>query len=227
MVITGVIVAGLGVAGCGSSSTSNGEINKSSDQILKDAQQATAAQPSVHVKGKISSTGTAIQLDLVAAMGNGGGTIGENGANLQVVLHQPNFYVMADEASWTKLTNSRATAQLLAGRWLQTTAANKNFTELGRLVDITKLVDALKPSGALSTGKLTTFNGVSVVPVIDSRSSGNRTVFVAATGKPVIEGVDGGGDHSGSLTFDQYGKGRVPGVPAGAVSLDKLQQAGG
>ena len=218
-------IAGCALVGCGSSTTSNGEINKSPSQILKDAQAATASEPSAHVSGNIVSSGTPEQLDVTAAHGAGGGTISMSGTTLQLVLHQPNAYVRADAASWNKLTNNPAAGQLLAGKWLQTPTSGQ-FADLAKIADLTELAQNITPTGPLTKGRLTTVNGISVIPLTDSGAKGG-TLYVAATGKPVIEVLKSNGTtNSGSVTFDQYGKATVPAVPAGAVSLAQLEQSG-
>lgn len=135
----------------------------------------------------ITSSGKPVQLDVTAAHGAGGGTISISGATVQIVLHQPNAYIRADAASWGELVNSPAAGRLLAGKWLQTTTADQNFADLAKIVDLTQLAENATPTGTLTKGQLTTFNGTSVVPLTDSGPD-SGTLYVAATGKPVIEG---------------------------------------
>lgn len=225
VMITATTVATLSLTACGGPS-SNGEANKPAAQVFKDAQMATEAEKSVHVTGKVTSSGSTIQLNLTAGTSAGGGTITQNGATLQIVFHQPNVYLMADQASWTKLTGSAATGRLLAGKWLQTTSGNKDFGALTNLVDITMLVGALSPSGNFTKGAVTTVNGTSVVPLVDQGSS-HGTLDVAATGQPVFERIMSGGGKNGGVAFSQYGSAAIPPVPAGAINLDQLQQSGG
>ncbi|MDQ6948945.1 MAG: hypothetical protein M3256_22465, partial [Actinomycetota bacterium] len=134
-------------------------------------------------------------------------------------------YIRADAASWNKLIKSTAAGQLLAGKWLQTTTVNQNFADLAKIVDLTQLANNLTPTGTLTKGQLTTFGGISVVPLKDSGPKGG-ILYVASTGKPVIEGLmSNGPTNSGTVTFDQYGKASIPAVPPGAVSLAQLEQS--
>jgi hypothetical protein len=112
----------------------------------------------------------------------------------------------------------------LAGRWLKTTTANQDFADLTNLLDISKLASALTPSGALTKGAPTTFNKVAVVPLHDTGAKGG-TLYVAATGKPYMIAVRGGGTEPGTVTFSQYGTAKVPSPPAGAINLSQLQQS--
>ena len=72
VVAAAVFAVGLAVVACGGSS-SNGEADKSAQQIFKDAQAATGAASSAQVSGTVTSNGTTVQLDVVAGQGSGGG----------------------------------------------------------------------------------------------------------------------------------------------------------
>ena len=145
VVAAAVFAVGLAVVACGGSS-SNGEADKSAQQIFKDAQAATGAASSAQVSGTVTSNGTTVQLDVVAGQGSGGGTVNSGGASFQIILNHQDVYLKADAATWTKLSNPTA-AQLLAGRWIKTTTANQDFADLANLMDISKLASALPPRG--------------------------------------------------------------------------------
>lgn len=215
-------VAAMSLGACGSSS--NGEASKPATQVLADAKQATANAASVHVAGGISQGGDRVQLNLDVGHGNGGGMVSQSGQSFQIVLKGSAVYLKAPAATLSKLAGPSA-AQLLAGKWLQTTTANPDFTDLVSLLDVSKLVSALSSHGTLVRGSATTFHGASAVPLTDN--GGNKgTLFVAATGKPYILGVTGGGAKKGTIIFDQYGSAQAPPAPANAINLDKLQQSG-
>lgn len=224
-------VAGVALlTSCGSShgsgatnsgSTATGEASKPAAQIVTDAQDATGATSSVHIAGKVNSGGSVVQLDVVADHGRGGGTIVEGGMTFQTVLDGKTVYLRADAATWTKAANA-SVAGLLAEKWLKTTTDNQDFSEFGSLLDISQLVSQFSAHGTLTKGSVTTYDGVSVVPVTDHETDGG-TVYVANTGSPYIVALVGTGNNGGSLHFNQYGTATVPAVPAGAIDLNALE----
>jgi len=224
---TGLLLAAALVASCSGGSSSNGEAAKPPNQVLADAKAATAAASSVHVAGSATSNGTPIKLDLVAAHGRGGGTVSESGATFRVILAGTKVYLRAAAADWDKLTGSSSAGQLFGDKWIQTTTANKDFADLANLVDISKLVDGFTPTGTVTKKPVTKFNGTTVLPLLDS--GGNQgTLFVAATGKPVIVGVtNNSAGNAGSIVFNGYGSATAPSPPSGAINLDQLQQSTG
>jgi hypothetical protein len=215
---TGALV---GITACGGSGSSNGEAAKSPTQILTDAQAATSAASSVHITGQATSSGKQVTLDVADGQGKGGGTVGISGSDLQLVLAQPNLYLKADQAAWQALSSNSGAAAVLANKWIQTTTSSSDFSDLGNLLDISKLPGQFSPKGTPTKGKTTTFNGQSAITLIDS--SGGGTLYVADKGKPYILGVTGGQDSPGTLTFGQYNSATIPAAPAGAVSLSQLE----
>lgn len=216
----------FGIAACGSpESSSSGESTKSAGQIFNDAQAATGRASSAHVSGQVTSSGRHTTLNVVAGQGEGGGNVGTSGgASLQLVLAQSNVYIKADQASWQTFTPNSALANLLANKWLQTTTADSDFADIANLLDLSKLTASLKPTGSLTKGSTTTFNGQSAIPLIDSGNGG--TLYVANKGTPYILGLKGSGSSSGTLTFGQYNSGSIPIPPSGAVSLSQLENQG-
>jgi len=190
-------ISAMSLVGCGRGSSSNGEANKTAAQILADAKAATSQASSLRVVGKIIEKGNQTQLDLAVGHGGGGGTVGVSYKTFQVVLHEPNLYVKADTATWTQLVTPTE-AQMLAGKWTQTTTANPEFADLVSLLDASRLLTALSPQATLEKGATTSFHGASAIPLTDQ--AGNKgTLYVAATGPPHILGVTGGDGTGGSI----------------------------
>lgn len=211
-------------SGEGPSSTNaggNGEASKSPDQIVKDARAATGSATSVHITGKVSSGGQNIQLDVVADHGRGGGTITENGMAFETVLDGKTVYLMADQATWTKAANA-SVAKLLAGKWIKTTTDNQDFRDFPSLLDISQLVSGFTPSGTLTKGKVTSVNGVAVVPVTDHESDGG-TMYVENEGTPYIVAISGPTASAGRINFTQYNTAKIPATPQGAIDLSQLE----
>jgi hypothetical protein len=209
---------------CGGGSHGNGEATKPANQVLSDAEQASAAASSARIGGNRTSSGTQIQRQVVDGHNRGGGTIGVDGATFQIVLDGQEVYLKADAATWTKSINASA-AQLLANRWLKTTTSDQNFSSFAKLLDISQLFTNFKASGTITKEAATKVNGISVVPLKDNGHSGG-TLDVASTGVPYIISISGGGQNQGILHFDEYGSASVPAVPAGAIDLNSLEQGG-
>lgn len=226
-VAASLLIGGVGLAACGSSagSASNGEAAKPAAQVLRDARAATESLSSVAIGGTIVSKGSSLSLHLVDGHHQGGGTVSDAGESFDLVLHAPDLYVRADTATFDKIANSAA-AKLLANKWLQTTSTNASFGDYSKLLDLPSLLTELQASGKLVKGKVTTFHGVSAIPVID-QGGNHGTLYVAATGKPYILGIVGGGSNSGEVRFTEDGTATVPARPAGAVDLQKLEQGAG
>jgi hypothetical protein len=206
----------------------NGEAANSADEILANAQKASNAATSVHVSGSGTSSGTALSVDAILGHGRGGGTVSVNGATFDTVLDGQEIYLKADEASWSKLLNGdTAAASLLSGKWLKTTASNQDFSDFASLLDISKLVSSLQPSGTVTKEPPTTFGGLPVIPLKDNGPDGGL-LYVAGHGTPYIVAVSGGrsGD-KGAIHFDQYNSATLPAPPSGAVDLNALANQGG
>ena len=220
----GVLALAVAAAACGSSSSANGEAAKPGATIFSDAQLATEAAPSVHITGDLTSGSEHIVLDITATQPRSGGSISENGATVDVVRAGQNLYLKGSAAALATLSGSKSAGQLLGDRWLQTTTANKDFSDLGQLFDLRQLVQQLKPTGTVRKGRTTTVDGQSAIGLVDSADDG--TLYVATSGQPYVLEIVGGAGEKGTLSFAQYGAAHAPAVPAGAVNLDQLEQGG-
>ncbi len=210
-------MAGL-VSACGGTA-SNGEASKRPDQILGDAQAASAGARSVRVSGSNSSGGSPIKLDVVAGKGAGGGTVTPGGATLQVVLAKDTVYLMGDQATMSRLGAAGAT-NLPPDKWLRDSASDLGVATVVRLLDITSLLRSFAPQGTLSKSSTTSLNHASVIPLVDN--VGGATLYVAATGKPYILGIKTGQGGAGTVLFTDYGTAKVPAAPTDSVDLRQL-----
>jgi hypothetical protein len=223
--------AGGGSTGSTTTSTTanNGEAGFTADVILADAQQASGAASSVHVSGTGISSGTPLSIDAVLAPGgHGGGQITDNGATLDIVLDGQVVYIKATAANWSKLSPGipAAAADLLGDKWLKTTTSNKDFSDLASGLDISQFMSNLQPTGTVTKEPITTFDGVSVIPLKDNSDGG--LLYVASQGTPYIIASTGGtsSDH-GVMHFSQYNSATVPSPPSGAVDLNALESQAG
>jgi hypothetical protein len=213
------------VAGACGSSHANSEAAKPVNQILTDADGATGGASSVHISGSVTSGGTPIHLDVVDGHNHGGGSVTVDGLTFRTVLDGQNVYLKGDAATWAKAANA-SVAKLLANRWLKTTTGNHDFSDFPKLLDLPQVVANLKASGKVVKQGTTKIDGRQVVALKDTGPD-SGTLYVATTGPPYIVAVTGGGTNSGTLHFSGYGSAQPPGVPAGAIDLDSLENGSG
>ncbi len=87
--VAALAVTALGVvavAGCGASSSSNGESKKNGPQVAADAAAALRKAGSVHVKGMLTQQGKPVLLDLRLRGADEAGSVTSNGVPAQFVL---------------------------------------------------------------------------------------------------------------------------------------------
>jgi hypothetical protein len=214
----------LALAACGggsSSSSSNGITSKSPDQIVAAATSAVGSVNSVHVSGKVLSSGQSVALDLNLLNGKGGtGTMSQNGLGFKIVAVGPEVYINGSSAFWTKFGGSAA-AQLLSGKWLKAPASGQ-LSSLATLTSVQKLFSQLLSShGKLVTGKTTTVRGQQVVAVNDTTNGG--TLYVATSGKPYPIEISKTGSEGGQLVFDHFNQPVTLTAPANATDISQLK----
>jgi len=195
----------------------NNEDRKPASQIFKDAVSASSEASSVHIFGSESSSSGLTSLNLVVSPDVVGGTISEDGANIDVVVANGEVYLKADADFWQQVTSNPSSIQSLSGTWIEAPASNSDFAGVASLTDIWK---QLKPQGTLTKGSVATENGMAVIPLSDSRS--DTSVYVADSGPPYIVSVIRDASSSrGYLTFDNYGQAAIPSVPTDAVDVSQ------
>jgi hypothetical protein len=210
-----------GSSGSSSDSSSNGVTSKSANQIVAAATNAVGSVNSVHVAGKVLSSGQNVTLDLNLLNGKGGkGSMSQNGLGFKIVAVGPEVYINGSSAFWTKFGGSAA-AGLLSGKWLKAPASGQ-LSSLATLTDVQKLFSQLLSShGKLEKGKTTTVQGQQVVAVNDTTHVG--TLYVATTGKPYPIEISKTGSDGGQLVFDHFNQPVTLTAPAHAIDISQLK----
>ncbi len=214
------LTAGLiavALAGCGSSSSSTSGIASESPQtILNSTVGAANGLKSVHAAGSIVSGGQHIGIDLHLLGGVGGrGQITLNGLTFKLVALGKYAYMQAPAQVWQKAGAPAAAAQALDGKWLRTPASGQ-FASIAQLTDIHQLfAQLLKPHGKLKTGGVSTVAGNKVVAL----TSGQGTLYVAATGKPYPLELVKPGSGGGHLSFDRFNEAITVTAPPNTIDL--------
>jgi hypothetical protein len=217
-----VLAAGLGLAACGGSSSSdNGVAKKAPTAVVAAAKQAADTATSVHLSGSIAAAGAPTTFDLRLVKGRGGtGTLSVNGSSFDLIRVGSTIYVKGSAAFYRQF--SPAAAQLLQGKWLKGQAGSGSFAKIGPFTDLTSFVDqALTPqSTTLTKGATTTVAGQKAIQITDGP---NGTLSVATTGKPYPLQIAKTGASGGTITFAGWNASVPLTAPADSVDIATLQ----
>jgi hypothetical protein len=224
MAVVALALLAAVLAGCGSSSSSsgNGIASKSPAEIVAGAKVAADSASSVHVSGSIVSSSSPITLNLELLAGKGGhGQISEGGLSFDLIQVGGTVYISGSPAFYSHFAGPAA-AQLLQGKWLKAPASSGNFSTLGSLTNLSKLLDtALADHGTLTKGSTTTLDGAHVISITDVSHGG--VLYVATTGKPYPLEITKGGASGGKITFDRWDAPVALAAPKGAIDLAQLE----
>jgi hypothetical protein len=214
------LLGGL-LAGCGSSSSSNGVASKSAEQIVAASKAAADAASSAHVSGSVVSNGSPITLDLDLGPGGGRGHLTLGGLGFELIQTAGSVYIKGSPAFYSRIGGAAA-AQLLQGHWLKAPTTSAEFASIASLTDLHRLVDAaLSSHGALIKTQTTTVNGIKAVGVSDQSKGG--TLYVATSGKPYPVEIAKGGSGGGTVTFDRWNESVAITPPANAIDITQLR----
>jgi hypothetical protein len=218
--LPGLVVAAALLAGCGSSSSNqgNGIAAKAPAEIVAATRLAADSASSVHVSGAIVSAGSPITLDMVLLAGKGGrGRLSEKGLAFELVQTGNVLYIKGSPAFYAHIGGAAA-ARLFRGRWLKVPATRGGFATLASLVDLRQLVDTtLAGHGSLTKGAMTTTHGQRAVTVTDTSTGG--TLHVATTGPAYPIQVTKAGAGGGTIVFDRWNEPVSLAAPENAIDL--------
>jgi hypothetical protein len=168
------------MSGCGSSGGGSGEIDKSTDQIIRDMAAAIKSVHSFHISGSVVSSGSTVGLDLtVAGPQSVSGSITEKGATAHLVLVNGALYFMGKQF-FAVFANPQAAA-LLDDNSVKMPASTGSSVEssFGVFTNTSTLSDCFAGVKSTTLAKTaSTVNGVAVVQL----TNGGHTLDVAANG---------------------------------------------
>jgi hypothetical protein len=180
----------------------NGVAALSPEQILGKAKAALAAATSVHIKGSGEDQGFRMAIDMRYGPDQAAGTLVLDGQRVDLSRVQDAVYLKGGTGFWTAYADA-ATAKVLAGKYLKTTASDDRFIDLTDFTDLQKSAyDFLDLSGPLSKGSRKTVVGIPAIEVVDKGQDGG-TLDVATTGQPYPLSIQSPSDE---LTFSEYGR---------------------
>lgn len=188
--------------------------------LYLDARTVMLRVADFHVEGRLQDGTTNLGLDLDVSQEGGGGTIDLHGASLHIVTTTSRAYVMADQASWQKLSVPAATAEIVANRWIRVGAADHNLTPFTWLAVSTQLVDGLlAQNGYLGFSHApapVSWRGHSATVL----GSPGRSLYVASTGLPYVLALRAAsGPDSGELNFSGFGTTPPPTPPVKSLTV--------
>lgn len=221
--LAGLVLAVAVLAGCGGGGpSSNGVASKTPNEILAAAKTAATQASAVHIAGSILEGVTPLTLDLHLAAAKGGkGHMSENHVGFDIIRIGDKAYIRGSNAFFTQFAGA-ATAKLLKGKWLVSSATTGKFAALTPLTDLEQFFkSALGRHDKLTKSAETTLNGQKVIALKDGANGG--TLYIATTGKPYpVELVSPGNGKAGKITFDQWNNTVTITAPKGAIDISKL-----
>lgn len=152
------------------------------------------------------------------------GTLSINGANVEIKEIDGTGYFKGDTAFWTK-SASAAAAEVYAGKWIYAPISNSLFSGFRSFFSPKTFIKSFfgTDHGPYTKSSTKVVNGKRTIGVM---SDGPGTMYVATSGTHSIVKVQGSeAGATATLTFGSYGVAVHPVKPAGAVSLESLQNS--
>jgi hypothetical protein len=228
--------AALALTGCGGSGgpstlhvkVTKPEPAKPAGQILSDARAAVAKATSVHLAGHVEGT-SPLGLNLRLGRAGGSGTVSTTTFVIRITRIGHAAYFMGSTVRsrdfYTHFTTV-AGAHMLEGRWLKVPVSDTRISAFSSLTDMQALLAAiLTPKGSVVKAGTRTLHGVSVIGLRDS--SGDGTLYVAASGVPYPLELVQAGPHRGVIVFGQWNRPVALNAPAHPVYLSQLPKLSG
>jgi hypothetical protein len=181
----------------------NGVERLSASEILDRAGKATTSARSVRIRGKLREGGDVLGLDVrIAGRSTAAGSITMQGERIRLVRVGSAAYIKGDAKFWKSIGGQDA-ASIFVGKYLKTTADNKDFKDLMSLTALSEIVsEIVKPEGELTKGARAQVNGVAAITLLDG--AGGK-LYVATEGQPYVLRLspDAGDERLDFLAYNQ------------------------
>jgi hypothetical protein len=238
--MTAVVAAGmLALAGCGGgeggSDGSGGGSEKvntfegqTPDQILATAKKAAQDAKSVHMSGKFSEGGSALEIDMLMSDGQGGsGSVTIDGNEMELRQVGNDIYIKGGKEVWASMVPDAASAaESLDGKWVH---ASKDDAAAASFAQITSMESAF--DGLLKTTgkgiKKVAGKDVDGTPTIGLEDPGDKaddtaTLYIAAKGPAYPMLVEPKDTSKGKISFTEWNSEVKVEKPEGAKELTEL-----
>ena len=197
-------------ASAGASSTPDPLAGLSANKIAAKAIVNLEAAPSVTMAGSLVVSGQPFTVTVGIKPGAGcAGSIGTSSkVSIQLIMIGKTVYIRPNDAYWKAHAGSNANAAIKweNGRYIKTTASGF-VGSANEVCDLSQTLGPLKLGETMTKGKLTTLDGIKVLPLTNGPDG---TLWVTDTAKPELVKMElpAGSNNSttGVLTFS-------PGVP--------------
>ncbi|MFI6940247.1 hypothetical protein ACIBI4_13315 [Streptomyces sp. NPDC050418] len=240
----------LALTACGPGSSASGDGKSSSagkaadkkepfagvsgPEIADRAIEATTSAKSLRVKGTVpdADLGT---LTLDMAMDTKGvcaGSLSVGGqGGVEIINDGKTVHMKYDEAFLRAQSKGEpkaevdAAVEMLAGRWVKTSATGDGAEDLDAFCDLDQLLGEFKGGdSAARKGKVTTVDGQEAITLTENDGGERYTILVATQGKPYLLKVTAASAKDGEdLSFSDYDRPVQAEAPKGDVlDLDKL-----
>jgi hypothetical protein len=217
----------LGLTACGGSaahmaSGTAGTTGRSTDQLVAQMKTAVRNAASMHLAGRVTTSGKSTALDLnVLRAGGLSGSITQNGVPLELIGAAGKVYVKATPAFLRELRASAGVCTLMCGKYVQMSgSAGSQLDGSLNMASLTRAFVTGLPK-MTRTGTTTVAGQQAVV----LHGSDGSTLDVAAHGTPYPLRVIAPAGHQESLTFSQWNRVATPTAPPASkvINLSQLK----
>ena len=250
--LTTLVVAALvalAAAGCGSSTTSTGSRAGQTGRAAPTASATPAASNGTATMSAAQATGAAIKaltaaktvritgafadpethrngrLDMWVTGTSGRGTMGEQGAKIEMIFCNGKVYFKASADALKVMTKGQGipagAMDLMAGRWFKVGSVQESQLPVLTISALTAELSRLIVSDSHATVSTGTFAGQPVTIV--SYRDGSR-IYIAATGPARPLRLDLPGSEGGHFLFSGYGVPVTVTPPRGALDVGQMGQ---
>jgi hypothetical protein len=160
---------------------------------------------SLKMAGTVNESGQHVVLNLDLKPGHGcAGTIVEGSeGSFKVIVIGKTIYFNASNQFWKSAVGSEASSviALINGRYIKTSTSANGMSSMVSLCALSRQMVSQKLTGTFSKGKLFTFEGTKVLPIVNPKEG---VLYVTDTSKPEIAEIlktKNTGDGTGKLTF--------------------------
>lgn len=217
-----------------SSAKSEPFTGKSGPEIFNSAIKATQGASSLTLGFDLDTTDGPMKGKMASNLDadcSGNLAIGADGT-VGLIRTGPTVYLKYDEkflraqSTGEPAAETDAVVDMLADRWVKTTADDKDVKDLAAFCDLKSLLAEFESDDNVARkGKLTTVDGKKAITLTETDGEAKYTIYVAAEGKPYLLKIEQtGGEDSGTTSFSDYEKPVDAKAPAAEdiVDLDSL-----
>lgn len=209
---SGLLVAGLGLTGCGSDDDGGGgDDNGFAEQSVDKIKEAVIADmrdaKSLTMSGNVTSDEGTTTLELSSdTEGNCAGTVSMGQGSADFIQNADAVFIRADEEFWRANAGENAddVVKVIGDKWAKLPSGQNQFAEFCDLDNFIKEIDDDGDKGGDKKGEETEVDGQNAIEIISEDDGDINHVWVATEGKHYILKLQGEGDEHGEFTLTDY-----------------------